>query len=73
MSFMIRVPIILVLLFIVGSLAQGIYYLAKDDTESDKIQLLRALTVRISVSFLLFGLLIVAYLADCIEPVSGTF
>lgn len=71
MNIMIALPIILVLAFIVGSLVQGMYYLAKDDEQPDKKQLVRVLTVRISLSFLLFALLIIAYMAGWIQPNSS--
>lgn len=70
MNIMIALPIILVLAFIVGSLVQGMHYLAKND-EQDKKQLVRVLTVRISLSFLLFALLIIAYMAGWIQPNSS--
>lgn len=70
MNIMIALPIILVLAFIVGSLVQGMYYLAKND-EQDKKQLVRVLTVRISLSFLLFALLIIAYMVGWIQPNSS--
>lgn len=70
MNIMIALPIILVLAFIVGSLVQGMHYLAKND-EQDKKQLVRVLTVRISLSFLLFALLIIAYMVGWIQPNSS--
>lgn len=71
MNIMIALPIILVLAFIVGSLVQGMHYLAKDDEQPDKMQLVRVLTVRISLSFLLFALLIIAYMVGWIQPNSS--
>ena len=68
MDLVMRLPVILILILIVGSLGQGMYYLAKDDGEGDKTQLVRALTVRISLSLLLFFLLMVAYMAGWITP-----
>jgi len=71
MDIMISLPITLVLIVIVGSLFQGMYYLAKDDGKGDKMQLVRALTVRISLSFLLFAMLLFAYVSGWIQPNSS--
>ncbi|MCB1857223.1 MAG: twin transmembrane helix small protein [Gammaproteobacteria bacterium] len=65
---MIKLPIIIVFLVIVGSLVQGMYYLAKDNGDRDKSRLVRALTVRISLSFVLFFMLMVSYWAGWIQP-----
>ena len=59
---------LLLLGFIVFSLGQGMYYLAKDDGETDKTRVVRALTVRIVLSLTLFGLLILGYLFGIIDP-----
>ena len=64
MDIMLKLPVILILLFIVFSLFQGMYYLAKDDGEQDKTRVVRALTVRIVLSFLLFILLMIGYFTD---------
>jgi len=65
---MIKIPIILVFLVIVGSLIQGMYYLSKDSGSQNKIRLVRALTIRISLSFVLFFLLLLGYLVGWIHP-----
>jgi len=71
MDSMIKLPIIIVLLLIVASLFQGMYYLSKDDGQRDKNRLLKALTTRIVLSFLLFALLVVGYFTGVIQPASG--
>ena len=68
MDIMIKLPVILLLIFILASLFQGMYYLAKDDGESDKTRVVRSLTLRIVLSLLLFVLLIVGYLTGLIQP-----
>lgn len=68
MDLMFKLPVLLLLGFIVFSLGQGMYYLAKDDGEMDKTRLVRALTVRIVLSLVLFGLLILGYSFGLIEP-----
>jgi hypothetical protein len=68
MEFMFKLPVLLVLAFIVFSLGQGMYYLAKDDGEVDKTRVVKALTVRIVLSLTLFALLILGYFAGVIEP-----
>ena len=68
MDMFIKLPVILVLLLIVGSLFQGMYYLDKDDGNRDKTRVVRALTVRIALSFLLFSILIAGYFSGAIQP-----
>jgi len=68
MELMFKMPVILVLVFIVFSLGQGMYYLAKDDGEEDKTRVVRALTVRIVLSLTLFGLLMLGYFTGLIQP-----
>jgi hypothetical protein len=68
MDLMFKLPVLAVLGFIVFSLGQGMYYLAKDDGETDKTRVVRALTVRIVLSLTLFVLLILGYVFGLIEP-----
>jgi len=68
MEFMYKLPVLLVLAFIVFSLGQGMYYLAKDDGDVDKTRVVKALTVRIVLSLTLFGLLILGYFTGVLEP-----
>ena len=51
---------------ILASLASGLVYLFKDDSDSRRT--VRALTWRIGLSLALFVLLLVAYWAGLIEP-----
>jgi len=68
MELMYKVPVIIILGLIVFSLAQGMYYLAKDDGDEDKTRVVKALTVRIVLSLTLFLLLIVGYLIGVLQP-----
>jgi hypothetical protein len=68
MDIIVKLPVFLVLGFIVFSLVQGMYFLAKDDGERDKTRVVRALTVRIALSLLLFALLILGYLSGLLQP-----
>jgi hypothetical protein len=68
MELMFKIPVLLVLGFIVFSLGQGMYYLAKDDGDEDKTRVVRALTVRIVLSLTLFGLLVLGYMLGLLEP-----
>jgi len=68
MDLIYKIPVILVLGFIVFSLAQGMYYLAKDDGDEDKTRVVKALTVRIVLSLTLFLLLILGYFAGVLQP-----
>jgi hypothetical protein len=68
MELMFKIPVLLVLGFIVFSLGQGMYYLAKDDGDEDKTRVVRALTVRIVLSLTLFGLLMAGYMLGLLQP-----
>ena len=68
MEFMYKLPVLLVLGFIVFSLFEGMYFLAKDDGDVNKTRVVKALTIRIVLSITLFVLLIVGYLAGVLEP-----
>ena len=59
MPFFVKILVLLVLLFIVFSLFSGMFYMIKDKGESDKM--VKALTVRISLSLVLFILLMLGY------------
>lgn len=68
MDIVAKLPIFLLLGFIVYSLAQGMYWLAKDDGAADKTRMVKALTVRIVLSLVLFALLIVGYFTGFLKP-----
>ena len=68
MDIIIKLPVLIVLGFIVFSLAEGMYFLAKDDGDVDKTRVVRALTIRITLSLVLFGLLILGYMFGMLEP-----
>jgi len=68
MDLMFKIPVLAVLAFIVFSLGQGMYYLAKDDGETDKTRVVKALTVRIVLSLTLFVLLILGYFFGLLTP-----
>ena len=56
---LIKIAIVLVFLIIIGSLFSGLYFLAKDKSGSERT--VKALTVRITVSIVLFILLLVGF------------
>ena len=68
MDIIVKLPVILVLAFIVFSLGQGMYFLTKDDGDTDKTRVVRALTIRITLSLILFGLLILGYFSGLLQP-----
>jgi hypothetical protein len=68
MEVLIKLPVILLLIFIVASLFQGMYYLARDDGSRDKTRVVRALTLRIVLSLLLFCVLIFGYFSGLLQP-----
>jgi cytochrome bd-type quinol oxidase subunit 2 len=63
---LIKLLILLVLAAILTSLGSGLFFMLKD--EGDSRRTLRALTVRITLSILLFILLFVAWAAGLIHP-----
>jgi hypothetical protein len=64
----VKLPIILLLGFIVFSLGEGMYFLAKDDGDVDRTRVVRALTVRIVLSLVLFVLLMIGYWTGMLTP-----
>lgn len=66
MTVVIKIIVLLVLAVIVASLASGAYYLIRDS--SDQKRVVRALTVRITLSVALFSVLIALFLFGVIEP-----
>ena len=68
MDIIVKLPIFLLLGFIIFSLAEGMYFLAKDDGAVDKTRVVRALTVRIALSLTLFALLLVGYFTGLLNP-----
>ena len=62
--------VVLLLLAILASLGSGLFYLVKDD--GDNKRMVRALTIRISLSVALFVLLFVAWGLGLIQP-RGSF
>jgi len=68
MEFMYKLPVLLVLIFIVFSLAEGMYFLAKDDGDVTKNRVVKALTIRIVLSLTLFGLLVLGYFLGVLQP-----
>ena len=66
MDLLIKLFIILMLLGIVASLGSGLFYLVRDRESSDRTA--RALTVRILLSIILFGLLMLGVFTGVIEP-----
>lgn len=61
---LIKLAIVFMLLLIVGSLFSALFFLAKDKGTSDRT--VRALTVRISLSIVLFMLLMLGYFTGVI-------
>jgi hypothetical protein len=68
MDILFKLPILLLLGFIVFSLAEGMYFLAKDDGAVDRTRVVKALTVRIALSLTLFVLLMIGHFTGLLEP-----
>jgi hypothetical protein len=67
MDLIFKLPVLLVLLFILFSLFQGMYFLAKDDGR-DSTRVVKALTIRLVLSLLLFLLLMAGYFFGFLQP-----
>lgn len=63
---LIKILILVVLAGVIASLGSGLFYLVKDERDSKRM--VKALTVRISLSVALFLLLILAYFSGLIQP-----
>lgn len=61
-----RLIIVVVLIAILASLFSGMYFMLHDRSRSTRN--VKALSIRIGLSLLLFALLIVAYLTGIIKP-----
>jgi len=68
MDMIIKVPMFILLGLIIFSLGQAMFYLGRDDGEVDRTRMVRALTVRITLSLLLFALLMASYYFGLVEP-----
>jgi hypothetical protein len=62
----IKILIVVALIAIIASLASGMVFLVKDKGQSERTA--KALTVRISLSVLLFGLLMLGIFTGHIKP-----
>jgi hypothetical protein len=67
MTHLVWLVVLACLLGVLGSLGLGLYHLARG-TPQDSEKLVRALTVRITVSLLLFALLMLAWYFGLISP-----
>lgn len=63
---LIKVAIVVMLVLIVGSLFSALFYLIKDKGNSQRTA--KALTVRISLSIILFLLLMLGFFTGVIKP-----
>jgi len=67
MAHLVWILVLVCLLGVLGSLGLGLYHLSRG-TPEDSDKLMRALTVRITVSLLLFALLMLAWYFGLIAP-----
>ncbi|MCU7892262.1 MAG: twin transmembrane helix small protein [Candidatus Thiodiazotropha sp. (ex Ustalcina ferruginea)] len=68
MDIIYKLPVLLILFFILFSLFQGMYYMAKDDGRNNSTRVVRALTIRVVLSLLLFLILMVGYYFGLLQP-----
>lgn len=66
MTIVVKGVIVALLLFIFFSLGSALYYLMHDPAKSTRV--VKALTWRIGLSLVLFGLLMAAFMMGWIEP-----
>ena len=66
MDLAIRITILLTLFVIVASLGSGLFYLIRDRGESRRT--LNALTLRITLSIILFVLILIGFFTGAISP-----
>jgi len=63
---LVKILVVMLLLVIVGSLASGLFFMMRDDRDSDRMA--RALTWRIGLSIAAFALLMLGAWLGWIEP-----
>lgn len=63
---LVKIIVLILLCVIVGSLASGLFFMLRDDSNSDRM--VRALTWRIGLSIAAFALLIIGAWMGWIEP-----
>lgn len=68
MDSVVKITLFILLALILLSLARGLFFLGRDDKEQDRTRMVRALTVRIALSLLLFVLVMGAFLLGWIGP-----
>ncbi len=68
MDLIIKIPMFILLGLIIFSLGQAMFYLGRDDGDVDRTRMVRALTVRITLSLILFGLLMAGYYFGMVQP-----
>jgi len=61
-----KIIVVLFLIAIIGSLFSGLFYLMKDKGASERT--VKALTVRVSLSVLLFILLMIGFATGLLQP-----
>lgn len=66
MGFIVKALVILLLFFILFSLGSALYFLVQDKDQSTRM--VKALTWRISLSLVLFILLMIAFSANWLSP-----
>ncbi len=68
MGLIIKLPILIILALIIISLIEGMYFITKDDGDKDKTRVVKALTIRITLSIILFALLILGAFFGMVQP-----
>jgi len=63
-----KLPVFVLVGLIIFSLILGMFFLANDSGDKDKTRVVKALTLRIALSLLLFALLILGYFSGLLQP-----
>lgn len=68
MSLIFKLPALILLALIFFALGEAMYYLVKDHGDKDKTDVVKALSIRVSLALILFILLIVGAFLGMIHP-----
>jgi putative copper export protein len=63
-----KLPVVILLVFIIVALVEAMYFLTKDHGDKDRTRVAKALSVRVSLALVLFVLLILGAALGMIQP-----
>ncbi len=68
MSLIFKLPALILLALIFFALGEAMYFLARDHGDKDKTDVVKALSIRVSLALILFVLLLVGAFFGLIQP-----